>query len=437
MLVDRKVKLQNKLWHRITKSICQSQKEINNASIDWCLAMPFSGKKKDEIGTANWQSDHYLSFTRMSLFHFGPLDSTIEIPIDKTMVFASFKRVRVIWFCLMASILTDKSHQVDVSRIDHLTKLFLSACRHYWALTRNEVSCAIAIKCYCSFCKGLRKGKQNKNNNKKRSAEEPITNNTQKKARQHSQENKNRTTMDGMRSNNKEEELKSIKPFYATASNYMTLLNLKDTIQYFGSMRHLWEGLMEKYIQLVKRELKTMRHPDKFLKTVLRRLLCTSVFDLLNKDNPHCHQEKYSRTDSVVVYKESLNYPNFTSLFENKNVLIGVIDHFNNMFLCAQQLQQGTKYIHLYPLVFDDTNGQRIYDLWYSSVSIQTPSKSCKNREELLNISSDYFMLLRQNNPTSGSVSLRTVICKSWRVRAENGELILPYPSKDTLLCKG
>ena len=58
----------------------KNQQVINNASIDWCFLMPFSGKEKDNLGTANWLSDNYLSFTRMSLFHLGPLDGKIEIP---------------------------------------------------------------------------------------------------------------------------------------------------------------------------------------------------------------------------------------------------------------------------------------------------------------------------------------------------------------------
>ena len=59
-------------------------------------------------------------------------------------------------------------------------------------------------------------------------------------------------------------EPKKARPFYATKSNYVILLNLKDTIEYFGPMRHFWEGVMEKYIQLVKKELTTMSHTDHF-----------------------------------------------------------------------------------------------------------------------------------------------------------------------------
>ena len=31
-------------------------------------------KDKKKLSTANWQSDHYLAFTWVSLFHFSPLD---------------------------------------------------------------------------------------------------------------------------------------------------------------------------------------------------------------------------------------------------------------------------------------------------------------------------------------------------------------------------
>ena len=59
-------------------------------------------------------------------------------------------------------------------------------------------------------------------------------------------------------------EPKKSRPFYVTAKNYVTLLNLKDTIEYFGPMRHFWEVVMDKYIQLVKKELTTMCHTDQF-----------------------------------------------------------------------------------------------------------------------------------------------------------------------------
>jgi hypothetical protein len=51
--------------------------------------MKFSDKEKKNIGTANWQSDHYLAFTRVSLYHFACLEEMdITHKLDKQMVLA-------------------------------------------------------------------------------------------------------------------------------------------------------------------------------------------------------------------------------------------------------------------------------------------------------------------------------------------------------------
>ena len=75
------------------------------------------------------------------------------------------------------------------------------------------------------------------------------------------------STMGGMSISSEVEpvEPKKARPFYATKSNYVTLLNLKDTIEYFGPMHHFWEGVVEKYIQLIKKELTPMRLTNQFL----------------------------------------------------------------------------------------------------------------------------------------------------------------------------
>ena len=76
-------------------------------------------------------------------------------------------------------------------------------------------------------------------------------------------------------------------PFYVSTVNFLSLLNISSMMEDFGSLRDCWESTEEAYIQKVKRELKTMRHTDDFIVTTLRKLLSTSVFSVLNKDNPH------------------------------------------------------------------------------------------------------------------------------------------------------
>jgi hypothetical protein len=81
------------------------QQVLNAVSIDWCLPMLFSGEANNDIGPANWQSDHYLAFTRISLFQFADLDdmSGLIYPSRLNRVIASFKHMQVVWFCLVSN----------------------------------------------------------------------------------------------------------------------------------------------------------------------------------------------------------------------------------------------------------------------------------------------------------------------------------------------
>ena len=66
----------------------------------------------------------------------------------------------------------------------------------------------------------------------------------------------------------------------------MSLLNVKETIDKYGSFRDLWECDCEGYIHYVKGEMNIMRHNDKFLQTILGKRLRSSYLNHLNEDNP-------------------------------------------------------------------------------------------------------------------------------------------------------
>ena len=74
------------------------------------------------------------------------------------------------------------------------------------------------------------------------------------------------------------------------------------------------------------------------------------------------------------------------------------------------------------------------YDLWYSQAEIGPVSRMCTSRKEVLELASDYFMMLLPPIPPDATLRRQTVICRSWRVRNQNGELALPMPRKSTLL---
>ena len=114
-----------------------TQRAVNSISVSWCRSMAFSGKENN-IGTAGWQSLHYVAFTRLSLHHLAPMDGDLDSPDKKVEVLRQFKRVCVVWFCLVSHLLTEDN--IPSMRIDHYAKLFLSACRRFWQTSHHELT---------------------------------------------------------------------------------------------------------------------------------------------------------------------------------------------------------------------------------------------------------------------------------------------------------
>ena len=106
-----------------------------------------------------------MGFTRLSLYHFNPLGGSINLPEDKKKVLAVFRRLQVLWFCLMSNMFAEE--MVPANTIDTLVKLFLSSCRRLCLLTGTE-----SLGSMCSGeCVG-RKGPKNKDSSPSSSSSE-------------------------------------------------------------------------------------------------------------------------------------------------------------------------------------------------------------------------------------------------------------------------
>ena len=92
LIVKQNNKQQNELWHSLVQSISQKQSDLNSVSIDWCLPMSFTHVDQKQLGTSSWQSDHYLAFTRVSLFHFSCHESQ-NVPGGSRRGIKVFKRL--------------------------------------------------------------------------------------------------------------------------------------------------------------------------------------------------------------------------------------------------------------------------------------------------------------------------------------------------------
>jgi hypothetical protein len=136
MLANRTDRKQNAAWYKLIDAMQGSQETVNSVYLVWCLAMKFTDMEKKNLGTANWQSDHYLAFTRVSLFHFSPLDNgDITNHLDKQLIL-SFRSMRVTWFCFISHIFAEE--EVPTETINVLVRLFLSSCRRFWMLGERK-----------------------------------------------------------------------------------------------------------------------------------------------------------------------------------------------------------------------------------------------------------------------------------------------------------
>lgn len=448
-LVNRKRKEENNLWDRLTTSMQESQKVINSISIDWCMSMSFSGRDESKIGTASWQSDHYSAFSRLSLVHFGSLDR-ISVPGDKTKAFKVFKNVRVLWFCLMASIFADE--KVSSNRVDNLVKLFLTACKNFNDQTEKAVLEEETEQSITESGRGKKRKKNstdleqddtasnNKSSSKKRKKEEDNSEHkTKKRKKDSSNLEEDDTTRNESSSKKRKEEgskrkRKTKGPFYSTTVNYFSLLNMKAMIDAHASMKEAYEGGSESYIQNCKKQLDTSRHTVEFLVTILTKLVTDLGLSLIDRDNPFNNQKEYARTYNWKIYN---NIENVGDLVDNQQALIGVVDKQDRLFVCVENKTE--KRINLHPLIFDDGEGQFCYNLWYAPAAIGEEELTLSDRHAVLKHAVDFFVMLRpapfDEDMASGPKIDQhwTVICRSWRVRVKEG-LQLPKPQKEVLL---
>ena len=71
IIFDCKKWKEAKSWKKLTDRMQRLQKAFDKLSLVWCMSRPFTGPKN--IGTANWQSEHCVMFSRTSLIFFPHL----------------------------------------------------------------------------------------------------------------------------------------------------------------------------------------------------------------------------------------------------------------------------------------------------------------------------------------------------------------------------
>jgi hypothetical protein len=72
-------------------------------------------------------------------------------------------------------------------------------------------------------------------------------------------------------------------PFWSTKGNFLSLLNLAQQVEDYGSLRWYWDGTRERYIQTVKKELIAMRKSTSYFQTKMVQIQKTVVMKWLRK----------------------------------------------------------------------------------------------------------------------------------------------------------
>jgi len=91
--------------------------------------------------------------------------------------------------------------------------------------------------------------------------------------------------------------------FWFSKSNFVSLLNLPDQIDYFGALRLHWEGDREHFVQTPKRHLKTMRRTETFLQSKLGYLhKLGNLNNILESLSSNEHQTTYQKHSSLHIY---------------------------------------------------------------------------------------------------------------------------------------
>ena len=134
-------------------------------------------------------------------------------------------------------------------------------------------------------------------------------------------------------------------------------------IEQSGNMRICWEGENESYIQNVKREISTMKHSEKYLKTILTKILRTDVLASFNNDNPFSKAKKYSRTSHVRIYNKGLKHSMVEDVFSQEDIVSGVINMKGHLLVYFEESQ--VIGIGVHPLIFNDIKGTWKCYLWY------------------------------------------------------------------------
>ena len=223
------------------------------------------------------------------------------------------------------------------------------------------------------------------------------------------------------------------KPTWLSKGNFLSLLNLPETIQKFGPIRLYWDGNRERTIQYIKPFLIHTRKTPTYYKTklcsVMRVQIIDNIINQLRIDTNISKQDRglineLKQYDRVTSFKCYRTLTEITSNIKDKKVISCVIlkdvTGIVKTFICYKPFKE--EYISLIEVLFLQRNVENSFGLWYfptvCNVTHYESSDYTKTNIETNAI--DFGLLLPLNDFILPDNDMYTVITKNWKVLTQN-----------------
>ena len=199
----------------------------------------------------------------------------------------------------------------------------------------------------------------------------------------------------------------------------MSILNLSEQIDQFGSIHDYWKGTYERYIQYVKPFMKNVRNTESYLGVQLSNIhnshVLDNIFDQFDVDK----MSSYERHRNVIIYSslESCQVSTKTG-----PVLLGIIIEVNGReyVYCLCRKDSG---IGLYEVYFKDNYGYHRYGLWYTEIILQESHLQINSTKDLDQHIFQFCIGIPDSNRNGNSEEFfYTVLSKNWTL---DGKLVI------------
>ena len=224
--------------------------------------------------------------------------------------------------------------------------------------------------------------------------------------------------------------------FWENKPNFITLINITESIQLYGPIRYSNDMNKEKEIQSIKPIIDNMRKTEDFFAVKLRDLEASQVLDILHEKymSQNLADQKSEWYETILKergsdYKIYMDIRHVTSMITRGTPFMGYYMEMSGGQIIVYVACGNKDSCHLIQLDFINSDqGEYHLTLWYQEIGISdkpgTPASL-----DVLKSSHDVkqCMLIPMINRRN---SLYTVITNTWKIREESNVIALPHLPK-------